>query len=152
MLNKELLLMNNDREIPKKGYTHVLTVGTDSSSSYGYDRKSSYGSLSPIVLSDVDGTEITALFNTYGVNVVVVYTDGIFGDASHYILGRADTKENLGTASRGNDAFGIASWKISEPFITERDLGKRIPIWLSTEQPPWDSARNQSGGTTDTEK
>ena len=154
MLNKELLLMNNGREIPKEWYTHVLTVGRNSSPAYnyGYNEQEGYGSLSPNTIESSKNAKVLTLEYNSGTYAEDLIVEDTLHNAWDLIMGRADTRVSLGTPNYAHEDFGIASWDALESFISEKDLGKRIPIWLSTEQPPWDSARNQSGGTTDTEK
>lgn len=142
MLNKELLLMNNGREIPKEWYTHVLTVDRSSSPAYkyGYNEQEGYGSISPNTMESSKIGKVFSLEYNSGTYAVDLAIHGTLHNAWDLIIGRADTRVSLGTPNYAHEDFGVASWDAPEPFISEKDLGKRIPIWLSTLPPPWEDA------------
>ena len=138
MLNKEVLLVHCD-EIPEGWYTHVLTVGRSSSPaySYGYHEQEGYGSLSPNTIESSENAKVLTLEYNSGNYVVELVVDETLPNAWDLIMGRADTRVSLGTPNYAREDFGIASWDAPKSFISEKDLGKRIPIWLSTSHPPW---------------
>ena len=135
MLNKNLLLSSNSQD--SKNYTHIVTVGQRTGYMiYGYDDRN-YGSI------DTNAVNIPGLRGTIdslrydkesGLGSSLILAGFIDKGASIY-LGRSDTKVNFGTPYLILDEQGTAKW--SGELFTWQDVGKEIPIWLSSSPPPY---------------
>ena len=104
---------------------------------YGYSDPDVYGSIDndSIRISDVSYT-IRGIYqdNENGLGATLK-VHGYLDPATMLYLGRSDTKVNLGTPYVITGKGGTARW-YGTIFDIE-DVGKEIPIWLSTTPPPY---------------
>ena len=53
-------------------------------------------------------------------------------------LGRSDIKRSFGSSKGSNQGYERATgFAFSGNLFTEEDIGKTIPVWISTEPPPY---------------
>lgn len=127
-MNKEHLCVTWGRVGNKLPYTHIVTCQAKLDES-----SRSFGAINPedISPSTVDNLNILSLTSGEGVdNTGLISSNEI---QTNYYIARSDTGEYFGQSSFGN-LYRIY-WLKS--VFNESDVGKTIPIWLSTTPPPW---------------
>lgn len=136
MLNKEMLLTRN----AYAPYTHIVTVAkSPSGTDKGYVKNphapaNEYGSISPLTLTVFGDTwEIRGVFSSTSQTTVNI--NGLLADYQMLYLGRSDTRTNYGHPVSGSETFGEAIW--NSAIFTDADVGKRIPVWISYDPPPY---------------
>ena len=136
MLNKEMLLTGN----AYAPYTHIVTVAkSPSGTDKGYVKNpyvpaNEYGSISPLTLTVyADTCEIRGVFSSSSQTTVNI--NGFFADYQMVYLGRSDTRTAYGHPMSGGEESGEARW--NSAIFTDADVGKKIPIWLSYDPPPY---------------
>ena len=136
MLNKELLIASN-RQDSKNYTTYIVTVGQyDDFMIYGYSRNM-YGNIDrdTVKFSDyqyhINGIRQD---NESGIGISLIL-DSFIDQTTSIYLGRSDTKVNFGTPYIILESSGIVKWQGN--LFTAKDVGKEIPIWLSTTPPPY---------------
>lgn len=135
MLNKEMLLTGN----AYAPYTHMVTVAKSSSGTdKGYVKNpyssEEYGAISPSTLTVYGDTwEIWGVFSSSSKTTVNI--NGFFADFQMVYLGRSDTRTNYGHPGSGSEESGDAIW--NSAIFTDADVGKRIPVWISYDPPPY---------------
>lgn len=136
MLNKELLIASN-RQDSKNYTTYIVTVGQyDDFMIYGYSRNM-YGNIDrdTVKFSDyqyhINGIRQD---NESGIGISLIL-DSFIDQTTSIYLGRSDTKVNFGTPYIILESSGIVNWQGN--LFTAKDVGKEIPIWLSTTPPPY---------------
>ena len=138
-MNKELMFRQLRREGDNqvKDYTHIVTCQVSSGSPRGF------GAISPedIRPSTVDNLNILSLTSGEGLDNTGLAT--LEEIQNNYYLARSDTGEYFGFSEFAN------LWRILwvKTVFTKDDVGKEVPIWLSTTPPPWyDDNKGHSGG------
>ena len=135
MLNKEMLLTGN----AYAPYTHMVTVAKSSSGTdKGYVKNpyssEEYGAISPLTLTVYGDTcEIWGVFSSS--SQTTVHINGLLADYQMIYLGRSDTRTAYGHPGSGGEEFGEARW--NSAIFTDADVGKRIPVWISYDPPPY---------------
>ena len=143
MLNKELLLMGSGESVP---YTHIIHVGQASDrEDYGYSSSPQtykFGELFPNTV-EVNGTEVVVqnlLTYYWSNNIYVVFHLDVYSPDKDLYLGRADTKEFVlyygSNLDLGYIEYSSAYHGRLDIRFSKDDVGKDIPLWISTEQPP----------------
>ena len=131
MLNKELF-GGIDKDYP---YTHIITVGKyQYGSTYGMSIVAviPYGKIEPNTFADnIISTLVQTSLNAINLSLA----NGPTVDTDIY-LARSDNGYNLGTHAKRNSGQKNSFYWTSQYFFTLADVGKEIPIWLSTEPPP----------------
>nr|DAV25824.1 MAG TPA: hypothetical protein [Caudoviricetes sp.] len=138
MLNKELMLASN-RQDAKDYTTYIVTVGQyDDHMIYGYSRNM-YGNIDrdTVKFSDYQyHIDDIRQDNERGIGINLILDSFIDQTtATSIYLGRSDTKVNFGTPYMILESSGIVNWQGN--LFTAKDVGKEIPIWLSTTPPPY---------------
>lgn len=140
MLNKELLLMGGGESVP---YTHTIHVGQDSTIQlYGYSTQPSIGELSPNTVN-ISGFEreiwdlCTQEVDSY---IYVIFHLQYYGPKKNLYFGRSDTKEFVlyysSDPDQGYIEYSSGNHGVLDIRFSKEDVGKDIPIWISTEPPP----------------
>ena len=136
MLNKELLLATG----VSAPYTHIVTVAkSPSGTNKGYFQNpyapaGDYGAISPQTFDVFSDTwEIWGVFSSSSQTTVSI--NGFFADYQQVYLGRSDTRTAYGHPVSGSEESGNAVW--SSVVFTDADVGKRIPVWISYDPPPY---------------
>lgn len=91
-----------------------------------------YGKIEP---NTFENNIISSLIRTPLNDINLSLANGPTIDTDIY-LARSDNGYNLGTYTGRNSGQNSFYW-INQYFFTSDDVGKEIPIWLSTEMPPW---------------
>ena len=107
----------------------------------GVDTSLEYGSIHPLEIKEEGGQFLIASL----VNGAIDGTEpapvlGVLGNPGFTLyLGRQDKKINYGSATpRDAGAGNIRYYDFSGGWIfTEEDIGKPIPVWISTAPPPY---------------
>lgn len=141
MLNKELLRGGSDKLYPvdENDYTHIVTVGTVKTGGRSYGYIGSAGSISPTLYSDdIPYSIIQRLScNTFGeINISCALEWRDMLNRKHLYLYRSDNHK-LYLNCFPPDNFTIMEPSLAGLLFTPDELGKEIPVWLSTEMPPW---------------
>lgn len=135
MLNKALLMAMGESWAP---YTHIITVGGPwgpDENRYGLYQYNYGSNCIPNTLMDAAETPISQLWNEVDTRGITFTTGGYFlADATLLYLGRSDIRINYGHPDTGTETSGDVHW-LNNILFTEKDLGKRVPIWLSYTPP-----------------
>ena len=133
MLNNDVLLSASKAWPP---HTHIVTVGEENQN-YGATWS---GDISPRTLNlngeicTIDYLMMIGLEDQPGISDTrLMFTEEPDSDAKVY-LGRSDTKQNFGLCTTVVEFTGLREWDELVAF-TSKDVGKKIPIWLSTTPP-----------------
>lgn len=134
-MNKELFMRNLGGGEGKLPYTHIVTCQAkldQSPRSFGATRPED---ISP---STVDNLNILSLTSGEGQDNTGLAT--LEEIQNNYYLARLDTGEYFGRSSFGN------LWRVYwlKTVFTKDDVGKTIPIWLSTTPPLGCKASNNA--------
>lgn len=130
MLNKDLMSKGGGN-LDIGEYTHLVTVADLGENQYGYlldkDTNSSLGSMNPSTVTDIYGEkEVAGLVVFASLTIIYAVDSAAFTDI---YLGRSDIKKFFGIL-----ALGTTYW--NDKLFSVSDIGKTIPIWLSTTPPP----------------
>lgn len=122
-------------ELPE-GATHLIKVGqtvSQTENKFGFFNFNSdcAGAIYPKYYNNQPIAYLYSSDQSNSTHVNLLTEDSTLGDLTARYLGRSDTKQisDLG-AIQETDAWEIV-------LFTQSDVGKMIPIWLSTEVPPW---------------
>lgn len=144
MLNKELLgggVSDTLYPVGENDYTHIVTVGTVLANGLSYGYIGSAGSILPTTYSD----DIPYSFiQRLSCNIEAIITidcalewRDILYRKDLYLYRSDNHKLYLTKHIFSSDGFTIEEPSLAGLLFTSDDVGKEIPIWLSTEPPPW---------------
>lgn len=117
-------------------YTHVVTVALISEilSAYGYTENVG-GDISPKELTLGSYVKTVTLLGQ-SPSVLALSVDSNIKNSETVYVGRADLRKFIGSFSNMENSSGW-SGGFTELLFTAEDVGKEIPIWLSTTPPPY---------------
>ena len=145
MLKENLLMGGGD--LP---HTHIVSVGSTEGIGFGFT--TSAGNLEPntIKITYTEGSvhrimtlKISQLYTSFAqvtgfeTSTLVFHSDIQFSTINGQVavyLARSDTKQTFGLIYPTRTQ---TRYSFSGELFTSNDIGKDIPIWLSTKQPPW---------------
>ena len=146
MLNNDVLLAAS-KVLPP--HTHIVTVREDNQN-YG---ATSSSWISPNTLNlngeicTIDELMMIGVENNPNYcDTRLMFTEEPDSNAKVY-LGRSDTKQNFGLCTSVVEFTGMREWDKVVAF-TSKDVGKKIPIWLSTTPPHTNSVLFSSNSSS----
>lgn len=139
MLNKELLVVGARKVYP---YTHLVKVSIseiDKVIGYSYEYMYETSTITPKVLSisgyDCDVMELYSC-QEYNQTNLGLATNG--APSTTIYLGRSDIGLSYGKGSNlAWEEFETSLVKWNDMVFTDDDIGKVVPIWLSSNPPPY---------------
>ena len=136
MLKKETMVLNASTTAP---FTHIVSVDNISKEQFGYySHKTQIGDIHPktITIGDTkfNVLQVTSFEPATITNVNLPSNSPIVT----LYLGRSDERKLYGVVKGYDYDLGSISYEFSQTMMfTSADVGKEIPIWLSTTPPPY---------------